>query len=144
MVSRLWFIDTGHENCMEVEGYDCIRPDQIEWFLNESKAIPDGHPGKNNGIAFIHIPLPEYLTMRNDCKTFGHQWDHVGCSSINSGFFTAVKHAGSVKAITCGHDHNNDFVGDYEGVKLLYGRKTGYGSYGPKFMMRGARVFELE
>ena len=26
---------------------------------------------------------------------------------------------------------------------LSMGRKTGYGSFGPKFKMRGARIFEL-
>jgi hypothetical protein len=33
-------------------------------------------------------------------------------------------------AIT-GHDHDNDFYGEYEGILLAYGRKTGYGGYGP-------------
>lgn len=30
-----------------------------------------------------------------------------------------------------GHDHSDDFCVDYEGIQLGYGRKTGYGSYGP-------------
>ena len=30
-----------------------------------------------------------------------------------------------------GHDHANDYVNDYEGLKIGYGRKTGYGCYGP-------------
>ena len=30
-----------------------------------------------------------------------------------------------------GHDHSNDFVADFEGILLGYGRKTGYGCYGP-------------
>jgi pre-mRNA-splicing factor SYF1 len=42
------------------------------------------------------------------------------------------------------HDHNNDFYGDYYNVTLAYGRKTGYGGYGPPpGWLRGARVLEL-
>lgn len=38
---------------------------------------------------------------------------------------------GDIKAVFVGHDHQNDFVVDFEGLKLGYGAKTGYGSYGP-------------
>ena len=49
-----------------------------------------------------------------------------------------------MEAVFCGHDHNNDFWGDYNGIKLFYGRKTGYGGYGPPwYMQRGARVIEF-
>ena len=36
-----------------------------------------------------------------------------------------------MKALFVGHDHINDYVVDYEGLLLGYGRKTGYGCYGP-------------
>ena len=50
----------------------------------------------------------------------------------------------NIKAVFVGHDHNNDFCGDYYGVSLCYGRKTGYGSYGPPDgMQRGARILEF-
>lgn len=46
--------------------------------------------------------------------------------------------------VTVGHDHNNDFFGNYNGVNLAHGRKGGYGSNGPAApMQRGARVFEV-
>lgn len=31
----------------------------------------------------------------------------------------------------CGHDHNNDFGGFVNGIEIGFGRKTGFGSYGP-------------
>ena len=43
-----------------------------------------------------------------------------------------------------GGDHSTDFWGEYNGVILGYGRKSGFGSYGPKFMLRGARVINVE
>lgn len=47
-----------------------------------------------------------------------------------------------------GHDHDNDFGGFLDGVELIYGRKTGFGCYGPRnekneFMERGARSIHL-
>lgn len=45
--------------------------------------------------------------------------------------------------MSVGHDHNNDYHGEYEGITLSYGRKTGYSCYGPSNLLHGARVFEL-
>ena len=83
------------------------------------------------------------MHLYNDYPTYGTKRDHVGCSSINTGFYTAMKEAGTIQWTTVGHDHNNDYYGNYNGITLCYGRKSGYGSYGPKYMQRGARVFEF-
>ena len=45
--------------------------------------------------------------------------------------------------MSAGGDHSSDFYGDFAGVKLAYGRKTGFASYGPKFVQRGARIFDV-
>jgi len=45
--------------------------------------------------------------------------------------------------VTAGGDHSSDYWGTYAGINLAYGRKTGFSSYGPKFLMRGARVFDI-
>lgn len=54
----------------------------------------------------------------------------------NSGFVDALIE-NNVKANFVGHDHTNDFGGTYtnsqgKSIELVYGRKTGYGSYGPE------------
>ena len=46
--------------------------------------------------------------------------------------------------MSCGHDHNNDYSGIYKDIELIYGRKTGYGSYGPNDFLNGATVFSLK
>ena len=51
---------------------------------------------------------------------------------------------GTVQWVSAGGDHSTDFWGRYDGIYLSYGRKSGFSSYGPKFMKRGARIFELE
>lgn len=66
---------------------------------------------------------------------------------IDSNNFGAAVHNG-VKAMSCGHD--NDFHSLYQGINLMYGRKTGFGSYGPPkhwgpFPAKdGARVIQLK
>jgi pre-mRNA-splicing factor SYF1 len=48
-----------------------------------------------------------------------------------------------------GHDHDNDYSGLFtkngKTIELAYGRKSGYGSYGPpKDMIRGGTVIKLK
>jgi hypothetical protein len=50
---------------------------------------------------------------------------------------------GTVAWASAGGDHSTDFWGTYNGINLSYGRKSGFGSYGPKFMKRGARILDL-
>ena len=54
-----------------------------------------------------------------------------------------MKQSGTVKWVTAGGDHSTDFYGDYAGITLSYGRKTGIGSYGPVYSVPGARIFDL-
>jgi hypothetical protein len=79
----------------------------------------------------------------NKKEFFGHKDDQICCSSVNTGIFSALIEQPTVQWVTCGHDHNNDYYGQYKGINLAYGRKTGYGSYGPYKFLRGARVFEI-
>jgi len=92
----------------------------------------------------MHIPMIEYVHLYNDYNFFGHAEEPVCCWAVNTGLFGVLKEQPCVDWVTCGHDHNNDYFGNYEGINLGYGRKTGYGCYGPSFpMTRGARVFEI-
>lgn len=50
---------------------------------------------------------------------------------------------GNIAWITAGGDHSTDFWGQYGNINLAYGRKSGFGSYGPKFIQHGARIFEV-
>jgi hypothetical protein len=69
----------------------------------------------------------------------------VAPGSFNSGLFGAVMDRGDVLGIFAGHDHVNDFVGDYFGVTLGYSANVGFGTYGLEGeepdRLRGARVF---
>ena len=47
-------------------------------------------------LAFLHIPIPEYLDMYNDEKFYGEKEDIMGCPYVNTGFFDLVKEKGGI------------------------------------------------
>jgi hypothetical protein len=111
---------------------------------------------------FFHIPLHEFRTMyENDAFKAQHpelglfpQHEVTGernedeCPGpFNSGLFSALLERGDVKGVFVGHDHVNNYVGNYFGIMLGYSANTGFGTYGlggaDNDRLRGARVFVL-
>lgn len=141
--ARVWLFGTGRANCYGLGGMDCIRRDQLEWFKQESAKIPKDDPARENGIAFMHHALQEHMMLVNDYTVYGQKRDYSTCQGLNTGAFAHFKQSGTIKWVSAGGDHSTDFWGTYAGIGLSYGRKTGGGSYGPKFKETGGRVFEL-
>jgi hypothetical protein len=95
-------------------------------------------------MLFMHIPLIEYQNLFNDYEFYGHAQEPSHCQGGDTGMFMALKEQPCVNWVSCGHDHSNDHFGNYQGITLGYGRKTGFGCYGPASpLVQGARVFEF-
>ena len=140
----LWMFDTKKERCMDVEkSWSCITQNQIDWFKNTTDSNRNGNGDRVGGLAFFHIPLPEYMSMWNEAYTYGNKDDNVNCPKVNTGAFEAFLEKSSIKGMFCGHDHTNDYGGNYRGIELVYGRKTGYGAKGP-LAAKGARIIRLK
>jgi len=140
------------------EGDDGIHPDQVIWYWQESLALEKkvGHPVP--GLMVMHEPIPEMALVAanpEECHLEGYvleqeNFDHtdpeshvpVSSPSLNSGLFRACLQRGDIRAIFTGHDHQNNFSGEYCGILLGY---DGYLSYhachDPR--MFGGRVFDL-
>ena len=123
--------------------YDWIKNDQIQWYRKQSKAYADKQGKAISALAFFHIPLPEYESVRNQKSTLGSIEESVCSPSINSGLFCSFVEMGDVLGAFVGHDHNDDFVGTAANICLGYGRKTGYASAYHEILERGARIIEL-
>ncbi|GBG07511.1 metallophosphoesterase [Paenibacillus agaridevorans] len=142
----LYFLDSGDVSSVpSVKGYDWIRRDQINWYAEQSREFAS----KNGGapvpaLAFFHIPLPEYEEMWMEKGGYGSKLEKVCCPKINSGMFTAMVEQGDVMGTFCGHDHLNDFWGEWYGIRLCYGRATGLNTYGREDFPHGARIIRLE
>jgi len=129
---QIFLLDSGDSDCLGAQGWGCIWPDTVEWY--SAHANPDVP-----SIGFYHIPLDEMMHL----TYAGSQNEDVCCQSINTGLFSAMVEVGSMRFVSAGHDHNNDFVGTLENIMLAYGRKTGHGGYGPDDGQRGGRVIEF-
>lgn len=137
--ARLWFFDSF---CLppreDLGGYDWIKNEQIQWYRTESLAAANraGHPVP--GLAFFHIPLPEYWKVNNPEVATGNVREDPCSPELNSGLFTAMIECGDIVGVFVGHNHTNDYIALYKGIALAFGRMThaGYSEY-------GARVIEL-
>jgi hypothetical protein len=140
----LYFMDSNAYSTIEgVKGYGWFGLDQIEWYRKKSA----GYTAKNGSpvpaLAFFHIPLNEYSDMTLSRKKIVGMKNENECPGvINSGMFLAMRESGDVMATFVGHDHDNDYIGNYNGIALAYGRFSGSKST-YTHMIHGARVIEL-
>lgn len=136
-------MDSGDYNPMKtVGGYGFITRNQIEWYKNQIKET-EKEEKEFGALAFQHMAIPEFQELLPFERCYGIKRDGIGCPRINSGFFHAMLEAGHTRGLFVGHDHANDFYGKLYGITLGYGRASGYGGYGSKDHLKGARIFIL-
>lgn len=142
-----YLFDSGDINTIPgMEGYDFIHFDQIAWhrqWAEKFKAKNGGTPIPS--MAFFHIPVPEFTYALRDTKRImkGNLGEDPCPADINSGLFTSFKEMGDIKAIVCGHDHDNDYAMKWKGMFLIYGRFSGCDTVYNNLKPNGARIFEF-
>ncbi|MDI9549890.1 MAG: metallophosphoesterase family protein, partial [Chloroflexota bacterium] len=142
--ATLYFLDSNSYAETQIGGYGWLRRDQIAWYLQTAQALAAANGGEPlPALAFFHIPLSEYNEAWDLHVCYGHKFEPVCCPLINTGFYAALHEAGDVMGTFVGHDHVNDFVGDLYGIRLCYGRATGFNTYGRQGFTRGARLIQL-
>lgn len=114
------------------KSYSYLSFDQIAWYLAECKKS-NAEAGVEHvpSVAFFHIPFPEFY----DAWILAQEKEHNGVSGVrgeygghpkvNSGMFTAMLESGNIVGVFCGHDHDSDYIVDYHGIALVYGRFSG-------------------
>ncbi|MFE4710502.1 metallophosphoesterase family protein [Paenibacillus sp. NPDC056722] len=141
----LYFLDSGsYSELTHVPGYNWVKPSQINWLIAESARLnPHNGQDKLPALAFFHIPVPEYQEVWDTQVCYGNKFERVCSAPVNSGLFATLLEMGDVLGTFCGHDHINDYSGSLHGIKLSYGRASGFNTYGREGFMRGARVIRL-
>lgn len=150
LVSALFFMDTHNlvtENKQEV--YGRLNDYQKRWYnkkLNEFS-------GCQNATLFMHIPLKAYNDAFLDAygseftdegvsvqqsysaiwqngyeNSFGVKRENVASNPFDD-FIETIVQSNVSTTVVAGHDHVNNFVINYRGVKLAYALKTGIGCY---------------
>ncbi|MGN0545710.1 MAG: metallophosphoesterase [Acutalibacteraceae bacterium] len=127
-VYSLFMFDDGQYRITDGEISDGgINQNQIEWYKWAVTGIAKTSGKAVQNIAFMHVPVPEYKELTSDFEAGLRQEDSCTARD-NDGFFEVFKENGGTH-VFAGHDHNNNFVADYEGVKLCYMTKSSYNCY---------------
>lgn len=167
-VFNIWALDSGRYAPQKIAGqsigddtrlpewdsklpyWDWIKASQINWYTSTSKKLERIFNKKIPSLMFFHIPLWEFYSMwenKENHGVIGEKNESVCPGPFNSGLFTAMVERGDVKGVFVGHDHVNNYVGNYFGIALGYAANTGFGTYGldgeERDRLRGARVFVL-
>jgi hypothetical protein len=102
----LYLLDTHaySSNEKKFPGYDWLKPNQIEWFRKTTSELRRKPSHKDYthihmDLAFIHIPVPEYASVRGYWK--GAWREFVTAPQYNSGFRDVLVEQGVVM-VSCG------------------------------------------
>ena len=150
-----------------VNEYDCVNPDQIEWYKETSKAVEAQEGKKIPALAFQHIIVGEvydalfyesavdlgvltpkfngkiysFLPRTNNFTGFLLEFPCPGY--YNHGQFDAMVERGDILGIFSGHDHINTFETELDGIRIINTAGSTFHSYG-KEMTRGMRMITVK
>lgn len=161
IIHTLFMVDT-HNNAeytlddgSVIGGYDHLWDNQIEWYKWAVNGIASIAGKTVESTVFMHIPVCEYkdawvkfygsdaegeIAPEFAPEAQGIRREGVCSAPVNNGFFGVCKELGSTKNMIVGHDHANNFQIYYEGIRLNYAVKTGYGSYFTSELMGATTV----
>ena len=140
-----------------IGGYDHLWDNQQSWYKWAVKGIADMEGRTVESSVIMHIGVVEYhdawdaVSMKTE-KEFGdinpiyysfargNRYEYGGVPPVNNGFFDLCKELGSTKNMLVGHDHVNDYSILYEGIRLTYALKSGFGSYWRADMIGGTTM----
>lgn len=121
-----------------VGGYDCFHENQVAWYANTIKAIARAENGDEAkvvpSLAFFHIPMREFVTGYDEAKgtkqrIWGYRFEKSGCSKVEDAMFETMLDLGSTKGVFVGHDHMNNYMVNYKGIRLAYGLSCDHNIY---------------
>ena len=126
--------------------YAHLQYDQVEWYLKVSRMLEEESSGLVPGLMAMHIPLQEIYTAwenRSKLEWTGQKNEYVSAGCHNVGFYEAMRYRGDIKSCVFGHDHINDYMVNYGGIKLAFCSNLSKLTYYQEDMM-GARVYVIK
>lgn len=170
-IFNLWFMDSNpYTPEEEGGGYGYVHEDQTKWYRKTSDALKEANGGEPvPSLLFQHIAVPEVYEMFNEVpkstkgavrghgsrnnKYYVANPDYIYQGSLNEGpcppdvnhgqFDSWVEQEDIVGAFF-GHDHVNDFAGEYQGIKLVAAPGVGFYSYGNHHGVRTITLNEAD
>ncbi len=163
MKFNLWMFDSNTYD-EEKGGYDYVHPDQIAWYEKTEAALTEANGGTPvPSMLFQHIIVDEIWDCLEECNpgdegawTFDHgtyrikpelqkggnfkEWPCPGTQESLQ--FESVKENGNCLAMFFGHDHNNSFEIEYQGIDIV--ATPGFTCQSYSNEDRGFRIIELD
>ncbi len=128
-------------------------PSQFDWYRRQAAVLKQ--EGFHDSAMIMHIPIYAYNQAfeaaydgKADCKelsysqtlngacwkpeykeAFGCRHEPICSYPADDGAFDVLLEEDFTKTLLCGHDHVNNFVIPYRGIRLAYSLKTGPGCY---------------
>ncbi len=164
MAYNLWMFDSNTYD-EELGGYDYVRDDQVEWYVNKSNELKAANGGESvPSMVFQHIIVKEIFDLIDEHDEYveGAKLEKNGkfytfksgvlksgslkeypCPPTRQGKqFKAIQAQGDVVAMFFGHDHNNTFIADYNGIDLVATPGMTFHSYSNED--RGFRIITID
>lgn len=142
---------------------------QMDWYRAQINVLQE--VGCNDTSIIMHIPFYAYncaaqAAYKNydeearktltpaaaipgaDCwnpgyeDSVGVQYEGIGSYALDDGVFETVRDLGSTKHVIVGHDHVNNWMINYQGVKLVFSMKAGAGCYWTP-VLNGGTVLQI-
>ena len=147
--SVIYCINSGDYDSVK-GGYGYISDKQITWYKETSELLEEYNNGeKVKGIMAFHIPLIENETAHTnrDNKELVYEYDggrneNMCPSKTDTTLYETALERGDIVAIVTGHDHINDYMYNYQGIKLSSSPSVSELTYYSD-LYSGARVFDL-
>lgn len=124
-VYSLFMIDDGQFRAVNGQITDGgVNENQIAWYQWAVNGIKETNGAVVPNMAFMHVPVPEYAQLEDEFE-MGTRGEETCTAKVNDGFFSIFKENGGTHMFA-GHDHYNNFISEYQSVKLCYMTKSSY------------------
>lgn len=126
--------------------YEPMQQNQADWFF-EASALLEKYNGESiPGMMAFHIPLQETYYAWANRENLGLEWngerrENISAHAQDVPLFDAAKE-NNILAIVNSHDHINDFMVKYNGIRLCYTASIGVREYYAEDML-GGRVIKF-
>ncbi len=150
---------------------DHVHENQLEWYKNTRDRLKEENGNYVPSVVFQHIPVNEIYELLvevpkgtpnsargyrewegkyfsvNPKKVITDDRSFIGetpsVPKENGGQFDVMNEKGDVFLMLFGHDHNNSFIGEHNGMKMGYTQGCGFNVYGPG-KKRGVRLIDFD
>ena len=155
------------ENGEEKQAWAKLIPEQIEWYKQQIDMVKT--LGYKDSTLILHIPIYAYrlasqaaykdvATLKDitveqadgaECwqegytDSVGVQHEDISSYPQDDGVFAAIKEKGITRHVVAGHDHVNNWMIRYDGVKMIFALKTGPGCYWDS-CLNGGTVLKID